>query len=171
MPQERDNNFFGDEIVFEYSWKMLSNSQIDELITEFPGKEEFKAFYLTHNGGIFTKRAFFYPHNYYNLSKDYELIEIGSFLHLSPLEDDEKSNFTISIEEEIDRRNYSDDFEDFILFNIPFAINDADNDFWIDIQSGEIKYVDYSVSYDPNNAIIIAPSFSDFCKNIKANRK
>ena len=39
---------------------------------------------------------------------------------------------------------------------------------WIDIQTGEIKYMDYKESDDPDDAIVVAPSFLEFCKHIQA---
>ncbi|MEA0554827.1 SMI1/KNR4 family protein [Lysinibacillus irui] len=172
--KSNSNEFFNNDILFENSWKSISLSQINEIVPdEFPGKKDFIKFYLTTNGGVFSKGAYIYPDNFYEASnKDYYSIEIGSFFHIPLIEDEEDSDYTTSIERAKDRRiDYSEEFEDFVLFHIPFADNHADNDFWIDIQTGEIKYMDYEVSYDPENAIIVAPSFLDFCKHIQAKLK
>jgi tetrahydromethanopterin S-methyltransferase subunit H len=59
-------------------------------------------------------------------------------------------------------------YEDFVLFHIPFALDVTDNPFWIDIQTGEIKYTDYEECIDPyKDAITVASSFKNFCKRIK----
>ena len=76
----------------------------------------------------------------------------------------------MSISKALSRREgYSEDFNDFIDFHFPFAFNDGDNDFWIDIQSGEVKYIDYEdFGYDSNKAIIVSSSFKDFIMNLKS---
>ncbi|KOP78433.1 hypothetical protein AMS59_11270 [Lysinibacillus sp. FJAT-14745] len=167
------NDFLYADILFENSWKGISASQINEIVSdEFPGKKDFIAFYLAKNGGVFTKGAYIYPDHFYDLSNDYFSIEVGSFFHIPLIEDDDDSDYTMSIERAKDRRiDYSEDFENFTLFHIPFADNHADNDFWIDIQTGEIKYMDYEESYDPDDAIVVAPSFLGFCKCIQAKRR
>ena len=66
------------------------------------------------------------------------------------------------------REGYSENFDEFIDFHFPFAFNDGDNDFWIDIQSGEVKYIDYEdFGYDPK-AIIVASSFNEFITNLES---
>ncbi|MEK4425951.1 SMI1/KNR4 family protein [Solibacillus sp. FSL K6-1523] len=165
------DKFLNNDILFEDSWKDISVSKINEIVSdEFPGKKDFIEFYLAKNGGVFTKGAYIYPDNFYEISnKDYLSIEISSFFHIPLIEGEDDSSSTMSIEKAIDRRiDYSDDFENFVLFHIPFADNHADNDFWIDIQTGEIKYMDYEESYNPEDAIIVAPSFLEFCKHIQA---
>lgn len=168
------NKFLNNDILFDNCWKDVPYYKINEIISdEFPGKKDFIEFYLAKNGGVFTKGAYIYPDNFYEiLDKDYYLIEIGSFFHIPLLEDEADSAYTTSIERAKDRRrDYSEEFEDFVLFHIPFADNHADNDFWIDIQTGEIKYMDYEESYDPDDAIIVAPSFLEFCKHIQAKQR
>ncbi|MCH1624640.1 SMI1/KNR4 family protein [Ferdinandcohnia quinoae] len=172
--KSNSNKFLDNDILFENSWKSVSLSEINEIVPdEFPGKKDFIEFYLTTNGGVFSKGAYIYPNNFYEvLNKDYYSIEIGSFYHILLIEDEADSVYTTSIERAKDRRiDYSEEFEDFVLFHIPFADNHADNDFWIDIQTGEIKYMDYEISSDPKDAIIVAPSFPDFCKHIQAKLK
>lgn len=169
--KDSTNKFLNNDILFENSWKNISLSEINEIVSdEFPGKKDFIEFYIAKNGGVFTKGAYIYPDHFYEISnKDYFSIEIGSFFHVPLIEDKDDSYYTTSIEKAKDRRiDYSEDFENFVLFHIPFADNHADNDFWIDIQTGEIKYMDYEESFDPNDAIVVAPSFMEFCKHIQA---
>ena len=169
---EDTTNFFSEAITFENHWKSVTRSQINEFTDDFPGKEDFVAFYLAHNGGAFVGCAYFYPNAVYEVPNDYRVIEVASFLHIPSLEEDDiVEPYTISIESEKDRRiDYSDAFEDFVSFHIPFAENDDDNSFWIDIQTGEVKYIDFeSMDYNPANAIVVASSFSDFCKRIESN--
>ncbi|MCL5247600.1 hypothetical protein M4I21_17400 [Cellulophaga sp. 20_2_10] len=174
MSKNNTNPFLNKDVVFENSWKKLSIAGINEIIPHnFQGKEDFIQFYLSTNGGCFTERAFIYIDNIYEMyNDDYNPIEIMSFFHIPIEEDNEESDYTTSLIEASERRELvSEELEEFALFNFPFADNYADNDFWIDIQTGEIKYIDYEESYDPNDAIIVAPSFSEFCKNIQAKRR
>lgn len=59
----KDNLFFAEEILFDGSWKKISQNEIDEM-DDFLGKEDFAQFYLAHNGGWF-RRARFYPEECY----------------------------------------------------------------------------------------------------------
>ncbi|UED78793.1 hypothetical protein FH508_0015175 [Lysinibacillus sp. CD3-6] len=72
------------------------------------------------------------------------------FFHIPLLEDEDGCTYTTSIGAKDRRIDYSEEFENFLLFHIPFA----DNDFWIDIQTGETKYIDYEESYDPDDDAI-----------------
>ena len=166
--------FINNQIPFENQWKNLSINDIEEAVPyDFFGKKEFIEFYLVTNGGKFTKGAYIYRDNFYSITKgDYNSLEVGSFFNIPLIGDNEDSEYTMSIPDAIDRRQgHSDEFDEFTLFNIPFADNFGDNDFWIDIQTGEIKYVDYESCYDPNDAIIVAPSFVDFCQKLQDKRR
>lgn len=161
--------FFAEKIAFECHWKQVMREQIDEYIDNFPGKEDFIKFYLTHNGGVFTDGAYFYPDEFYEVPKEYRFIEIASFFHIPLLDDEDEKFHTMSMEKERDLRVISsDEFTDFVLFHIPIADNYASNSFWIDIQTGEIKYMDFEENWHPDDAIVVAPSFFDFCKRIEA---
>jgi hypothetical protein len=46
-------------------------------------------------------------------------------------------------------------------------IDVINNPFWIDIQTGEIKYIDFQVSTNPNDVVTVASSFKGFCMQIK----
>ncbi len=166
--------FINTEILFEKSWKELSINDIDEATPlDFPGRKEFVNFYLANNGGCFTEGAYIYRDNFYEVGKgDYNAIEVSSFFHIPLIEDNEDSEYTVSISDASQRReDYSDEFDEFVSFHIPFAENFGDNDFWIDIQTGEIKYIDYEDGYNPDNAIIVAPSFVAFCRHLQAKRR
>lgn len=72
------------------------------------------------------------------------------FFHIPLLEDEDGCTYTTSIGAKDRRIDYSEEFENFLLFHIPFA----NNDFWIDIQTSETKYIDYEESYDPDDDAI-----------------
>jgi len=168
--------FFAENVTFEHHHRTISAEEIKNAIDDFPGHEHFIDFYIIYNGGEFTQNAFFYPCDSYEAARKYSPIEVASFFHISLYDDiedtDDEEVCTFSIAEEKDRRLIaSEKFEDFNLFNIPFANNHGDNSFWIHIQTGEVRYMDFGKSYDPNDAILVAPSFYDFCKQIRATRK
>lgn len=166
--------FISNQIPFDNQWKKLTVKDIEETIScDFFGKKEFVEFYLVANGGNFTKGAYIYRDNFYSITKgDYNSLEVSSFFNIPLIGDNEDSEYTMSIPDAINRRcGSSAKFDDFISFNIPFADNFGDNDFWIDIQTGEVKYIDYESSYNPDDAIIVAPSFIDFCQSLQGKRR
>lgn len=157
-------------VILENSWKRLSIENINEVILfDFPGKKRFIDFYLYMNGGTLAKGAYIHRNSFYEISKgDYTSIEVSSFFYIPLIDDESHSDYTQSILEAKERREgYSEVFDEYISFHIPFADNFGDNDFWIDVQTGEVKYIDYESSDNPNDAIIVAPSFDDFCKNLQ----
>lgn len=160
----KDNLFFAEEILFNGSGKKISQNEIDEM-DDFPGKEDFAQFYLAHNGGCF-RRARFYPEECYTDSiNGYSYVEMDLFLTI-PVDGDEEHLTIETWKDIIDLSNPN--YEDFILFHIPFAIDGAQNTFWIDIQTGEIKYTDRDECLNPDeDAITVASSFKNFCKRIK----
>jgi hypothetical protein len=46
-------------------------------------------------------------------------------------------------------------------------IDVINNPFWIDIQTGVIKYIDFQASTNPNDVVTVASSFKGFCMQIK----
>ncbi len=161
----KDSLFFAEEITFDVSGKKVSQNEIDE-IDDFPGKEDFVRFYTTHNGGIFLHGARFFPEECYTTSiKGYPYITMDCFLSI-PVDNTNKEMNIEMWKDALERMN--ENYEDFILFHIPFAIDAEENTFWIDIQSGEIKYTDDQTCINPNkDAVIVASSFKDFCKRIR----
>jgi hypothetical protein len=168
--KEGDTNYFIEEIVFINYWQKLSADQINSVIDDFPGKKEFIRFYLTYNGGAFTEGATLYANELYKVPEEYEEIEVNSFLHISLPDDGDVKPYTYSIEKERERRTgQSEKFDYFISNHIPFADNPGDNTFWINKNTGEIVYIDYGdTGYDSDEGIVVASSFADFCKRIKA---
>ena len=134
----------------------------EEIPYSFLGKEDFIDFYLLSNGGYFNKA----PYLCYNERGVKKTIEVSGFYNIPKI----GSESGMSIARALSRREgYSEDFDEFIDFHFPFAFNDGDNDFWIDIQSGEIKYIDYEdLGYDPDKAIIVASSFNEFITNLES---
>ena len=160
----KENMFFADEIEFEFPGKKIGRKEIDE-IDDFPGKEDFIKFYTIHNGGDFIDGAWFFPESCYNSSVfGKPCITLATFLKIRV--DDQKRGLNIDVMNDIITEKYKK-FDDFVLFHFPFALDVIDNPFWIDIQTGEIKYIDFQVSTNPNDVVIVASSFKNFCKYIR----
>lgn len=161
----KDSVFFAEEIIFDSSGKEISQNEIDEM-DDFPGKEDFAHFYLAHNGGEFIQGARFYPEECYTDSiNGNSYIQMDLFLTIPVNGEEEQINIE-KWKDIIDLTNKN--YEDFLLFHIPFAIDVVQNTFWIDIQTGEIKYTDDEVCLNPDkDAITVASSFKNFCKRIK----
>jgi hypothetical protein len=130
--------FFAEEIEFKFPGKKIGEDEIEE-IDDFPGKDDFIEFYITHNGGDFVNGAWFFPESCYSSSiygKSY--ITLAMFLGIRV--DDQERGLNIDV---------------------------INNPFWIDIQTGVIKYIDFQVSTNPNDVVTVASSFKGFCMQIK----
>ena len=169
MNSTKNNRFFIEEIVFEKPWRQVTIEQINELVGDFPGKNDFIDFYLAHNGGVFTENALLYTDDFYEDPCDYRLLEILSFLHIPLLDDENAETYTYSITNEIVRRTgHSKKFDNFIKCHIPFANDAGDDTYWISMKTGEVKFMEYAyVGYNPDDAITVAYSFSDFCTRVR----
>lgn len=155
---------FADEIPFAFSGNSIGQEEIDE-IDDFPGKKDFIRFYTIHNGGDFIDGAWFYPQTGDAFDKSF--ITLAMFLKI-PVGDQEKEPKGLNIDSvsDIVVEKYNR-FDDFVLFHIPFALDVTDNPFWIDTQTGEIKYIDFQMSTNPKDVITVASSFREFCQHIK----
>ena len=160
----KEEIFFAEEIEFGYPREKIGKNEIDE-IEDFPGKEDFIEFYTIHNGLDFIHGARFFPESCYDISMYWNQY-IGVTLFLPMRVNDEGKGLNIDTMRYMIEEKY-DSFEDFVLFHIPFAVDVTDNPFWIDIQTGEIKYIDFEESTDPDDVITVAPSFKEFCKRIR----
>lgn len=155
----KDSIFFAEELEYLRLEEEICQEELDEL-DDFPGKEVFLRFYSAHNGMEFALSAWFFPEEYYSVSiglGSNPYVEIEGFYPISYI-DKERDIITIN-------RGYD---EDFLLFHIPFAWDVRGNPFWIDIQSGEIKYTDFDTYFAPE-AVTVAFSFESFCRCIRKN--
>ena len=161
----KDNMFFAEEIIFDVHGKQIDQNEIDE-IDDFPGKEDFIRFYTAHNGGVFIHGARFFPEESYTTSINGDAyLTMDCFLAI-PV-DCANQEMNIEMWKDAMELMYNN-FENFMLFHIPFAIDATENTFWIDIQTGEIKYTDRNVCMNPDeDAITVASSFKRFCKCIR----
>lgn len=166
--------FFKDtQIIFEQSLNGLTENEVNSYFPQFfQGKDLFIEFYKQTNGGYFTHGAVFYR-DHFNIDnlKDYNAMEVESFNFIKSNQY-VKSDYLLSICEVIRyRSNTSSKLQNFIKNNIPFAGDAGDNDYWIEIPTGRIRYTH---STDPDwadNIIDIAPSFYDFCLYLQSKRR
>ena len=138
----KENMFFAEKIMSIVKREKVCREKIDE-VDDFPGKEDFIRFYMVHNGVDFTMGAWFFPETCFNISMIDTPITLGSFLRIRVEDKNMQGNIR-----GLDMDNMNDlivekysAFEDFVLFHIPFALDVVQNPFWIDTQTGEIKYI------------------------------
>ncbi|AYH07716.1 SMI1/KNR4 family protein [Pectobacterium parmentieri] len=166
--------FFSDpNIKIKHSLNGLSEQTINSLLPySFPGKDFFVDFYIAYNGGYLEGGAFYYRDVFYNIHDgDYNLMEVEGFNFIPQNIDDSSSHILSLIDVWRRRKKYSEEIKKFCLSHFPFAADAGDNDYWIDIKSGCVKYIRWENDDNPNNAVMISPSFYDFCINLKAERK
>lgn len=179
MIRGKNNTFFGDDVLFSNHWNEITINQIEDFLPEkFPGNEDFIQFYITHNGGDFPKGSLFISDKTYKLPQKYLDVDMDvlGFYHIPIPNEEEVSTYTLSIKKEIEElslheeilaSNYSDKFQEFLLTHFPFANDCTASTFWIDIKSGEVKYLDFEEDFfNPEAAFVVASSFLDFCKRI-----
>jgi len=167
--KENKDYFFSEKIILEPIGKELSEEEISE-IDDFSGKEDFVNFYRVHNGVNFPYTAWFYPEDCYNIPpEDYPYMTIDFFFNIPTDRDDSNGGLNMESVKDMILLKY-DNYEDFLLFHLPLVMDVASNIFWIDIQTGEIKYTDFQESTDPEDAFTVASSFKDFCKRITTNK-
>lgn len=165
--------FKDDQLLFEQSLPGLTEDEINFFLPQpFYGKNFFLELYKKFNGGYFIHGAIFYRDNITtNNLKDYNAMEIESFNFIKSRKSIE-SDYLLSICEVMkNRSNASLALQEFTQNNIPFAGDAGDNDYWIEIPTGRIRYTH---STDPDwadNIIDIAPSFYDFCLYLQSKRR
>lgn len=168
-----DDNFFRDpKLKFWVVGPAITESQISSVVPDtFGGKMEFLRFYVRHNGGCFEGRgAIFYRDKFYPVARgDYNSMEIESFFFV-PLHPGERfSGLRSLVRVREQRAQYYSELKSFIETHFPFAGDAGDNDYWIEIPSGRVKYIRWE-SF-PEGAVDIAPSFYDFVSNFASERR
>ncbi|WP_113618219.1 SMI1/KNR4 family protein [Chitinophaga flava] len=138
----------------------------------FEGKADFLKFYLARNGGYFRKGCRIYRDHFYDVSKDgYTSVEVESF-HFIPRYPGDDSPFLLAMNMVWERKaKYSSALKDFCKSHVPFAGDGSDNDYWLDLQTGLIKSIRWEESDHPDDAILIAPSFYEFCTHLQAGSR
>ncbi|WP_423367948.1 SMI1/KNR4 family protein [Burkholderia sp. LMG 32019] len=140
---------------------------------DFNGINDFVEFYVKNNGGYFNGGAYFYRDVFFALADDdLDSVEIESFYYVGEKYFDErKINLRSAEKVRKLRARYSTARDIFCRRHFPFAGDAGDNDFWINVATGEVKYVLWESEENVDEIIDIAPTFSDFVNNIVPRRR
>ncbi|KZE80958.1 hypothetical protein AV926_09290 [Myroides marinus] len=133
--------------------KITIDDIINVVVEDFKGKEDFIQFYLATNGVFFSGEPVVSTEKFTNDDEYYE-IDLECFYKLENI---------VKMRNAI--KNRSVEASKFVETHIPFATNAAGNDFFIEIPTGEIKYISWEDEIE-EGLIWIAPSFKDFCSAI-----
>jgi hypothetical protein len=169
-----ENSFFHDiNLQLIGSGPPISKEQLRSVLNyEFVGRDIFDRFYMQHNGGYFPEPALFYRDVFYAVSSsDFNKMYVEGF-YFVPQDEEQRVQHLSSIVRVRKQRaqysnlvSYSNLVNSFVENHFPFAYDSADNDFWIEIGSGRIRYVAWDSSETVQDACDIAPSFHDFTSN------
>ena len=152
----------------------ISSEQIKSILKcDFPGRDKFDEFYIQHNGGHFPEPAFFYRDTFYPTSSsewNKMYVEGFYFIPLFPGQKNRRLSSSVSVREQREKYStfvsYRSMIRDFIENHFPFSYDAADNDFWIELKSGRVRYVAWDSSETVQDVCDMAPSFYDFTSNI-----
>ncbi|EBG2397015.1 SMI1/KNR4 family protein [Salmonella enterica subsp. enterica] len=165
------NVFFESEVVFDFPFEKITEEEINNILPGyFNGKDFFIEFYTFNNGGYFSEGACFYRDVFYEIKpNDYNRIGVESFYYISKKIEDDGSPLSSSLKvKALTYKNYPE-LRAFLGKHFPFAGDSGSGDYWIDIVSGEIKYV--RLESLPLQIVTVAPTFCDFCLNIRPVRE
>ncbi|WP_423380641.1 SMI1/KNR4 family protein [Burkholderia sp. LMG 32019] len=170
-----ENLFCGEGFDFCDQGPSVSAVIVMEVLSgvDFNGVRDFVDFYIKYNGGYFNGGAYFYRDSFFDLSGgDYNSMEIESFYYVGEKYfDEDKVNLRSAEKVRKLRARYSDKRDIFGRSHFPFAGDAGDNDFWIDLKTGGVKYVLWESEENVDDIIDIAPTFSDFVNNIVPRRR
>lgn len=126
----------------------LSEKQINTSVPEyFYGEECFITSYLSLNGVYFIDGACFYRDTFYKVSSgDYNRMGVEGFYFIPQYFDQKQpdSNLSILRVQKI-RSMYSDSVSEFTKTHYPFASDAGGNEYWIDTDTGCIKYIRWGI--------------------------
>ncbi|MCA8293731.1 SMI1/KNR4 family protein [Burkholderia sp. AU30198] len=170
-----ENLFGGDGFDFCDQGPSVSAAIVQEVLLGacFNGKDDFVEFYVRNNGGYFNGGAYFYRDVFFDLAPgDFDSMEVEGFYYIGEKYFDE-SEVNLRSAEKVRglRAKYSERRDRFCRTHFPFAGDAGDNDFWIDVGTGEVKYVLWESEGDVDDVVSVAPTFSDFVNNIVPRRR
>ncbi|MDR0606523.1 MAG: SMI1/KNR4 family protein [Bacteroidales bacterium] len=153
---------FSFDLKFEAEISDLSEQQINSVIPfDFKGKEDFIKFYLTYNGVYFPNGAMLH---YYRIpNENCYTAEIESFYRIRSIGDNSEDVSLADIWGYA--KKHSQKAKEFAEIHIPFAGDASGNDYWINISTGNIKYVNWEYQFEEER--LVASSFKDFCLAIR----
>lgn len=138
----------------------------------FPGRDDFIEFYSKHNGGYFDGGAVFYRDTFYEVgAEDRNRLELEAF-HCIRVPGMPSNPRLASIDEVMEwRAVHHLDALAFLQSHIPFAGDCGDNDYWLDAQTGCVKFTIAGERIHADGVIPVAPDFLSFCANIQAMQR
>lgn len=147
--------FKNSNLVFESLQEGVSEKFINEILPhEFNGKDKFIEFYKKHNGICFPDSAEI-KLSKDSVKKEYGL-EIEFFYNLERINKYRESTKQHSIEAELVTETH-----------FPFGSDASGNDYWLEIPTGIIKYIDWETfGGEKSELIFIASNFEEFCQKI-----
>jgi hypothetical protein len=153
-------------LSFVNSADPITQEQIERVLPfHFDGKDFFIDFYLSYNGGIFPDGARFYRNKIYRVPKGgYTSVEIEGFYFIPKFEGERAPNLMSIPDIWRINKNSSKTLELFSKTHFPFAADASGNNYWINIDTGKVKYT--ALDSD-GSEVEVAPSFSVFCKGIQ----
>lgn len=154
--------FFGDvDLIFKILKDSASEEQVYSTISfDFKGKEDFVQFYKVHNGIYFPKGAEMKRSLFYTVKEnDSNTLEVEHFYQIG----------TGDIMERMweATKKHSPEARVFAETHFPFARDAGGNEFFIEANTGLIKYISWEYGI-LEGEILAAPSFKEFCLAIKA---
>ncbi len=148
------NRFFSDSnLNFQVLKSGLTKEQIDNIIPfDFKGKNVFIQFYVTYDGVYFPDGASIKTKVADNEYNELEIEFIYNIEHLSKM-------WSVL-------KNRSNETKKFVETHIPFARDAAGNEFFINLNTGAIKYIFWEDGLN-DNIIDVASNFEEFCLKIE----
>ncbi|MGS0897315.1 SMI1/KNR4 family protein [Burkholderia stagnalis] len=146
---------------------------LSSLSVRFDDLDDFVEFYEKNNGGYFNGGAYIYRDVFCEIKyPEINSMEIESFYFIENLSVDKRKVDLRSAADVLElRRGYSAAARVFCEAHYPFAGDAGDNDFWIDVETGKIKYILWESSKNVSDVVDVAPNFSEFVNNIVPRRR
>jgi len=148
----------------------VTRERINEVFPEaFPGKTEFVDFFSSINGAYINKGAIFRRDRFFEVKwGDYDRMEIEGLYSVPTFDGQKIRGLRSMVQYRQKRASYHDSARVFAELHIPFAADAGDNDYWIEISSGNIKYVAWEENcYEFTDVPIVCPSFYEFISNFE----
>jgi len=153
------NHFFSNSnLNFQILKTGLTKEQIEKIIPfDFIGKDFFIQFYIAYDGVYFPNGASIKTyHSNKAIDSEYDEFEVEfiySIEHLTKMWNVLK--------------NRSNETKKFVETHIPFARDAAGNEFFIEFNTGMVKYIFWEDGLN-GNIIDVVPNFKEFCLAIRS---
>jgi len=150
----------------------ITREQIEIAVPElFTGREAFIDFYLARNGVFFPEAAYFYRSHFRDISpNDFDEISVLGFDFI-PRFPGETHDMLISMHHARSHLwRWRPDRRPFVESHLHFAGDGSGNDYWIEIDSGRVKFVIMEAHDGEGEIVDAAPTFGDFASHLEPRR-